>query len=115
MLRLHIDRKHITVACHGMNEPFVDTARAHYLLLLNAVQIGIFFKIEIVQKSRPPPEILFVRAAELPRKIPHNSFDRHGVFQMKVLFVEFRKQFPRFFSCNHVITSFLSGGLPALR
>lgn len=65
MLRLNVDGKPPAVAGDGVDDAFVNAALTEYFLLLYAVKLGIFFKIQIVKKPDDAPELLLASVAEL--------------------------------------------------
>ena len=77
VLRLDIHGQFIAVACGRVDQPLVEPALAHDLLLLDAVLLRKLLEIEVVQKSDNAPEIDRIAVAELFGKIAHHAF--HGL------------------------------------
>ena len=67
MLRLGqpVEVQAVAVARGGADQALVKTVLAHDLLRLDAVLVGVKFKVEIVQKPDDLPEIRFLAVAEL--------------------------------------------------
>ena len=107
MFRFYIRNKPVSMTYHCMYHVFADTRFPQKFRSFYAMLLGIFFKVNVMQKSDYTPELLIVTISELSGVPFHNGFHRQSVSDMKRFLIVLSQKVQRFFSRNLLLHFYL--------
>ena len=95
--RLHVTAQAVAVGANGVNHLRTGIDLSQQLRRLDAVLLGVAFKVHVVEKTAQTPE---VRVFALLLRIPaHNALNGQGVENVKRLLIVFLQQGKRLLPC----------------
>lgn len=100
LLRLDVHTVAPAVAGGGPDDLLLHPGLPHQLLGLFAVLLRPALKIQVVEQTHDPPELLPVPIAQLPGKPAHHVLHCNGVAQVELLLVILGQQVPGLLSCH---------------